>query len=114
MSKEQVLKARLGQIQKAKLPRITFSLEDPSYERQVQQDEEYLRRIKSFPLEEEQQRLRGKLEKAIKDAVKWGMHKDPWTITRETLPGQKNEIDVPIFIKNLAHYLEIPLADKKR
>ncbi|MDO8638210.1 MAG: hypothetical protein Q7R43_01450 [Candidatus Daviesbacteria bacterium] len=55
----------------------------------------------------------GGLRKAVEEAMKLGLHLKPWVIAREIVPGKKVEIDVPVFINNLAQHFEISLVDKK-
>lgn len=112
--KDLTLQRKLVGIRSGKLPRVTVGLEGDLYEKQVRQDEEDLRSIKSYPIREEQQRLQGKLGAAIREAIKWGLHLESWVITREPMPGKKEEIDVPVFIKDLALLMEIPLVTVKR
>ena len=108
-SQEIQLTQRLAQTRGIKLPRITFALDDPSYERQVREDEEDLRIIKSIPVTEERRRVQSQIQSEINKAFELGLHKDPWVIVQEPTPGKKIEIDVPSFIQGFCQYYEIPI-----
>lgn len=109
LADDQALYHQLRGIQKIRLPRIRLPLDDASYEQEVQGDEEDIKRIKLSAVSNEQRENQHKLHRAIKEAIEWRLHLDPWIITREFLAGIKTEIDVPLLIQNLAQDLQISI-----
>lgn len=107
------LSQRLAVLQKLQLPRIGFSLEGRDYEEAVLEDEVELRFIKSIPLTKNQRDIQDRLQATVKKAVNWGLHQEDWVISEEIRPGKKIETDIPVLIKGLAQYFEVPLAKAK-
>lgn len=104
------LTKELARIRGIKLPRISFGLEDDTYEREVQQDEGDLRIIKSIPINEERRRIQAQISLQLQKAFELNMHKDPWVIIREPVPGKTISIDVPRLIFGYCQYYEIPIS----
>lgn len=107
LKQEEKLRSQLEKALGVKLPRISFPLEGGDYEKEVGEDEKDLRMIKAYHIKEEERKLQAQIKGKIKEAVSWGMHRQPWVVTREPVPGKKIETDVPVLIRNLVHYYEI-------
>ncbi len=109
VGKEEELIARLAGIRGIRLPRITLGLDDPSYERQVREDEEDLRIVRSIPVTEGRRRVQAQIRQEIEKAFEMGMHRDPWVVVNESQPGRKVETNVPQLIRGYCEYYEIPI-----
>lgn len=112
VEKESQYLARLAQIKGLKLPRITLGLEDAGYEKEVRQDEEDLKWLKSIPVNEGVINIRDSIRRALKKALELGLHQKPWLITQEIRPGKKIEIDAPRLIKVYCEYYEVTTHSK--
>lgn len=106
---ERIWLEKLAEIDKTRLPRISFPLDDSSYERTVREDEEDLKRIKGAPIRDEIKKTKTGIQHTIQQAIEMGMHKEPWIIVNEPTPGKKTEIDVPKLIRGYAEYYEVPI-----
>ena len=109
VQEDRLLTAQLAQMKGIRLPRISFPLDDPSYERQVREDEEDLRIIRLIPVTEERRRVQALIKAEIEKAFEMGMHKDPWVIVEEQALGKKVETNVPQLIRGYCEYYEIPI-----
>ncbi len=109
---EKIWAGKLAELGEIKLPRISFPLDDASYERTVREDEEDIRRIRSAPIKDEIKKTKASIQHAIQQAIELEMHKDPWVIVEEQTPGKKTEIDVPKLIRGYAKYYEIPIPQE--
>lgn len=110
---EKIWLGKLIEMGEIKLPRVSFPLDDASYERTVREDEEDLRRIRSAPIKDEITKTKASIQHTIQQAIETGMHKEPWVIIEEPTPGKKTEIDVPTLIRGWAEYYEVSIPKEQ-